>query len=125
MSTFKGEEGHFLTVTEKGFGKRTAVGEYPCQGRGGMGVINVRVGEKNGNVVNTCRVLEDSSAMLITGQGQLIQLDVADIRDTQTRAAYGVKCIELQESDYVASVTVVASEEGPAEAVLPPEGEAP
>jgi DNA gyrase subunit A len=120
MSTFKGEEGDFLTITEKGIGKRTAVGEYPCHGRGGQGVINVRVGDKNGNVVNTCHVLEDSSVMLITGQGQLIQLDVRDIRQTQSRAAYGVKCIDLQESDYVASVTVVASEETAADAAAAP-----
>ena len=110
MSAFKGP-GQFLTVTEKGFGKRTDVDEYPCQGRGGGGVINIRVGEKNGLVVNTCHVQEDSSVMLITAQGKLIQLHTEDIRNTQTRAAVGVKCIDLEEGDYVASVTVVAAEE--------------
>jgi DNA gyrase subunit A len=110
MSAFK-EPGQFLTVTEKGFGKRTAVEEYPRQGRGGLGVINVKVGEKNGAVVNTCHVQEDSSVMLITAQGKLIQLYAEDIRNTQSRAAVGVKCIDLEEGDYVASVTVVAAEE--------------
>jgi len=110
MSAFK-EPGQFLTVTEKGFGKRTAVEEYPCQGRGGSGVINVRVGDKNGAVVNTCHVQGDSSVMLITAQGKLIQLYAEDIRNTQSRAAVGVKCIDLEEGDYVASVTVVAAEE--------------
>jgi DNA gyrase subunit A len=110
MSAFKGS-GQFLTVTEKGFGKRTAVEEYPCQGRGGSGVINLKVGSKNGLVVNTCHVQEDSSVMLITAQGKLIQLYTEDIRNTQTRAAVGVKCIDLEEGDYVASVTVVAGEE--------------
>ena len=110
MSAFKGP-GQFLTVTERGFGKRTDVEEYPCQGRGGSGVINIRVGEKNGKVVNTCHVQEDSSVMLISAQGKLIQLYTEDIRNTQTRAAVGVKCIELEEGDYVASVTVVAGEE--------------
>ena len=109
MSAFKGP-GQFLTVTEKGFGKRTDVEEYPCQGRGGSGVINVKVGEKNGSVVNTCHVQEDSSVMLITAQGKLIQLNAEDIRNTQSRAAVGVKCIDLDEGDYVASVTVVAGE---------------
>jgi DNA gyrase/topoisomerase IV subunit A len=71
-------------------------------------VINIRVGPKNGPVVNTCHVREDSSVMLITAQGKLIQLHVEDIRNTQTRAAVGVKCIELEDGDYVASVTVVA-----------------
>jgi DNA gyrase subunit A len=110
MSAFK-EPGQFLTVTEKGFGKRTAVEEYPRQGRGGSGVINVRVGDKNGAVVNTCHVQGDSSVMLITAQGKLIQLYAEDIRNTQSRAAVGVKCIDLEEGDYVASVTVVAAEE--------------
>ncbi len=110
MSAFK-QPGQFLTVTEKGFGKRTAVEEYPRQGRGGSGVINVRVGDKNGTVVNTCHVQEDSSVMLITAQGKLIQLYAEDIRNTQSRAAVGVKCIDLEEGDYVASVTVVAAEE--------------
>ncbi|MBP1624983.1 MAG: gyrA, partial [Acidobacteria bacterium] len=110
MSAFKGA-GQFLTVTEKGFGKRTDVEEYPCQGRGGSGVINIKVGEKNGTVVNTCHVQEDGSVMLITANGKLIQLYAEDIRNTQTRAAVGVKCIDLDEADYVASVTVVAWEE--------------
>jgi len=49
--------------------------------------------------------------MLITAQGKLIQLYTEDIRNTQTRAAVGVKCIDIEEGDYVASVTVVAGEE--------------
>jgi len=110
MSALSGD-GHFLTVTEKGYGKRTAVEEYRRQGRGGSGVINIRVGGKNGEVVNTCHVREDQAVMLITAQGQLIQLYVDDIRKTQTRAALGVKCIDLDEGDFVTSVTVVAGEE--------------
>jgi len=110
MSALSGD-GQFLTVTEKGFGKRTAVEEYPRQGRGGSGVINMRVGEKNGEVVNTCHVQEDSCVMLITAQGKLIKLYVEQIRNTQSRAALGVKCIGLEEGDFVTSMTVVAGEE--------------
>jgi DNA gyrase subunit A len=110
MSALSGD-GQFLTVTEKGFGKRTAVDEYPRQGRGGSGVINIRVGEKNGEVVNTCHVQENACVMLITAQGKLIKLYVDQIRNTQSRAALGVKCIDLDEGDVVTSVTVVASEE--------------
>ena len=110
MSALSGD-GQFLTVTEKGFGKRTAVDEYPRQGRGGSGVINIRVGEKNGEVVNTCHVQEDAGVMLITAQGKLIKLYVEQIRNTQSRAALGVKCIDLDEGDVVTSVTVVAGEE--------------
>ena len=110
MSALSGD-GQFLTVTEKGFGKRTAVEEYPRQGRGGSGVINMRVGEKNGEVVNTCHVQEDACVMLITAQGKLIKLYVEQIRNTQSRAALGVKCIDLEEGDFVTSMTVVAGEE--------------
>jgi DNA gyrase subunit A len=110
MCAFKGP-GQFLTITEKGYGKRTDVEGYPCQGRGGSGVINLKVSEKNGMVVNTCHVLEDESVMLITANGKLIQLYAEDIRNTQTRAAVGVKCIDLENGDYVASVTTVAGDE--------------
>jgi DNA gyrase subunit A len=96
MSTFKGS-GQFLTVTEKGFGKRTSVEGYPRQGRGGSGVINIKVGRKNGMAINTCHVQDDDSVMLITGNGKLIKLYVDDIRNTQSRAAIGVKCIERSE----------------------------
>jgi DNA gyrase subunit A len=110
MSTFKGS-GQFLTVTEKGFGKRTSVEGYPRQGRGGSGVINIKVGRKNGMAINTCHVQDDDSVMLITGNGKLIKLYVDDIRNTQSRAAIGVKCIDLDSEDRVASVTVVEGEE--------------
>ncbi len=111
MSTFT-EDGQILTVTEKGYGKRTPVQEYPKQHRGGAGVINVRIGGKNSQVVNTCHVNEESSLMIITAQGLLIRLHAADIRLTQSRAAVGVKCIDLGAEDYVASLAVIAEEEG-------------
>ena len=110
MSAFSGA-GQFLTVTEGGFGKRTGVDEYPQQGRGGSGVINIKVSDKNGPVVNTCHVQDDSSVMIITAHGKIIKLSSDDIRQTQARAALGVKCIELDEGDHVASVTVKAGEE--------------
>jgi DNA gyrase subunit A len=107
MSTFSGD-GQFLTITEKGYGKRTAVEEYRKQGRGGFGILNIRVSPKNGEVINTCHVQDESSVMLITAQGKLIQLHAEKIRNTQTRAAIGVKCIELDEGDYVASVISIS-----------------
>ena len=110
MSAFKGP-GQFLTIAEKGFGKRTDVERYPRQGRGGQGVINFDVVAKSGMVVDTRHVQSGASVMLITANGKLIQLHVDDIRDTQARAAVGVKCINIEEGDCVASVTVVAGEE--------------
>ena len=109
MSAFKGP-GQFLTIAEKGFGKRTDVDRYPRHGRGGQGVINFDVVPKSGMVINTCHVQAGASVMLITANGKLIQLQTDDIRDTQSRAAVGVKCIDIEEGDYVASVTVAAGE---------------
>jgi DNA gyrase subunit A len=108
MSAYKGD-GQFLTIAEKGFGKRTDVEEYRKQSRGGSGVINFNIAPKSGNVVNTCYVKDGMSIMLITGGGKLIQLNVDEIRKT-SRDATGVKCIDIDEGDYVASVTVVADE---------------
>ena len=110
MSAFSGA-GQFLTVTARGYGKRTGVDEYPQQGRGGSGVINIKVSDKNGPVVNTCHVQDDSSVMIITAHGKIIKLSSDNIRQTQARAALGVKCIELDEGDHVASVTVKAGDE--------------
>ena len=61
--------------------------------------------------INTCHVQGDDSVMLITENGKLIKLYVDDIRNTQSRAAIGVKCIDLDTEDRVASVTVVEGEE--------------
>jgi DNA gyrase subunit A len=110
MSAFSGA-GQFLTVTQGGYGKRTGVDEYRKTARGGSGVINITVSDKNGPVVNTCHVREDSSVMIITAHGKIIKLSSDDIRQTQGRAVLGVRCIDLEEGDYVASVSVKAGEE--------------
>ena len=57
METVAGEEGTILTVTEKGFGKRTTLPEYRPQGRGGKGLINLKVTRRNGPVVGVKRVV--------------------------------------------------------------------
>src|SRR5947207_6191733 len=64
------ENDMILTVTERGFGKRTAVQEYRTQGRGGKGVINVKTTEKNGKVVAIMRVQEDSDVLVMTANGK-------------------------------------------------------
>ena len=101
------ETGTLLAVTEKGFGKRTDVAEYRHQARGGSGVINVRVTEKNGPVVGISSVTEGDHLLVITEQGILIRLAVADVRETG-RAAMGVKLIDLAEGDRVVAVAKLA-----------------
>ena len=88
------EKGHLLTVTEKGYGKRSEVSEYRFQGRGGSGVINIKVTEKNGPVVGIKSVTDADQLLLITQSGMLIRIKVKDIRETG-RAAQGVRLIDL------------------------------
>ena len=64
-----------LSVTENGYGKRTAADEYRLQGRGGSGVINVKTTERNGKVVGIAQVTEKSEVMLISQYGKIIRMD--------------------------------------------------
>ncbi len=100
LDVLPSEEGEILTVTEGGFGKRTAIPEYRLQGRGGSGVINIRRTEKNGPVVGICRVSGDEEMLLITEQGKIIRFPTETIRETG-RSAQGVRLIDLDEGDRV------------------------
>ena len=104
------EHGHLLTVTEKGYGKRSEASEYRFQGRGGSGVINIRVTEKNGPVAGIKSVTDMDQLLLITQSGMLIRIKVRDIRETG-RAAQGVKLIDLDEGDRVVAVAKLAEPE--------------
>jgi DNA gyrase subunit A len=104
------EGAQMLTVTERGFGKRTDVGEYRVQGRGGKGIINIRVTDKNGPVVGIKQVREEDGVMMISQEGKVTRLRVREIRDTG-RAAQGVRLQGLEEGDRVAAVTAVVMEE--------------
>ena len=101
------EKAHLLSVTENGYGKRSEVTEYRFQGRGGSGVINVKVTEKNGAVVGIKSVTDADQLLLITERGQLIRIKVKDIRETG-RAAQGVRVIQLEEGDRVVGVAKLA-----------------
>ena len=101
------ENSLILTVTEKGFGKRTDAAEYRFQGRGGSGVINLKISEKNGPVAGIKAVTEEDQILLITEQGILIRIKVKTIRETG-RSAMGVKLIDLEGSDRVVAVAKLA-----------------
>src|SRR4051812_32635623 len=70
-----------LTATENGYGKRTALGEYPRHGRGGQGVISIQTSERNGKVVGAVLADENDEVMLISTGGGLIRMSVAQIRE--------------------------------------------
>ena len=104
------EKGHLLTVTEKGYGKRSEASEYRFQGRGGSGVINIKVTDKNGPVSGIKSVSDADQLLLITQSGMLIRIKVKDIRETG-RAAQGVRLINLDEGDRVVAVAKLAEPE--------------
>ena len=108
-----------LTVTSHGFGKRTDVDEYRTQSRGGKGIINLNVTDKNGEAIGLMTVTDKDEVMLIAQQGQLIRCPVKEIRVTG-RAAQGVRLMRLGEKDTLAAVaTVVPDEEEAVAAEVP------
>jgi DNA gyrase subunit A len=99
-----------LSVTEQGYGKRTPVDEYRLQTRGGKGVINVKTTARNGKVVSIMLVDETSEAMLISQFGKIIRIDTTTIREAG-RSTQGVRLLNLENGDRVASAAVIQEKE--------------
>ncbi|HNZ48664.1 MAG TPA: DNA gyrase subunit A [Candidatus Hydrogenedentes bacterium] len=92
-----------LSVTENGYGKRTKVGEYRLQHRGGQGTIDIKTGERNGNVVAMLTVDDDDDLVLISTDGTVIRTGVSGIR-TIGRNTLGVKIMNPQPGAVVTAV---------------------
>jgi len=105
------EEGDVLTVTEKGFGKRTPIEDYPVHGRGGVGVISIQTTARNGEVTGAERVCEDDEIMLITTNGTLVRTRVDEI-SSMGRNTQGVKLIALGEDEKLSGVERIESING-------------
>jgi len=101
-----------LSVTENGFGKRTAADEYRLTNRGGKGVINVKTTERVGKVVAIAQVDDTSEVMLISHYGKIIRMDSTTIRESG-RNAQGVRLLQLEPGDRVAAAVVIAPEAEP------------
>jgi DNA gyrase subunit A len=102
--------GTVLTVSENGYGKRTAIEEYRVQSRGGKGLINIKTTGRNGPVVGVKFLRGDEGVMLITEKGMIIRLNTADI-STIGRNTQGVRLIQLEEGDHLVSVARLAERE--------------
>ena len=118
------EEGKtVLSVTERGYGKRTEVSEYmrgdDVQGRGGHGKTNYRVTEKTGRVVAMRMVSEEDDLLLVTDDGTIIRTDVGSV-SVLGRATQGVRLMRVEESSRVVSVST-AKKEAAAEEKMPAE----
>ncbi|PYR63650.1 MAG: DNA gyrase subunit A [Acidobacteria bacterium] len=102
--------GTLLTVTERGYGKRTEIDEYRVQSRGGVGIINIATTERNGLVVGVAYVQEGDELLLITQQGMIIRMQTNDVRAIG-RATQGVKLIDIEGDDKVVSIARLVEKE--------------
>ena len=99
-----------LTITKKGYGKRTAVKDYRKTARAGKGVINLKVSEKTGQVVNTVSVNPKDGIIITTAKGMVIRTTLKNIR-VMGRAAQGVRIVKLSQGDSVTDLVKVPEEE--------------
>lgn len=110
MDSVANENYEVLTATELGMGKRTAVGEYRKQTRGGKGVINMKITEKTGAVVGMRVINPEQEIMMITAGGIIIRIDVDQISQ-YSRNTQGVKLMTLNDDDKVVSLAAIHHEE--------------
>jgi len=116
------EDTTILVVSEKGYGKRTAIKDYRVTNRGGKGVKTINVTEKTGSLITIKAVTKDTDLMIINRTGIAIRLAVEKIR-VAGRATQGVRLINLRENDAIAAVaSVVKSEEIDSESEIEQEG---
>ncbi|MGD0906002.1 MAG: DNA gyrase subunit A [Candidatus Acidiferrales bacterium] len=99
-----------LTVSEKGFGKRTPLAEYRITSRGGKGVINLKSTDRNGPVVAALQVTEESDVMIITEYGKVIRVHANEIREAG-RSTQGVRLLRLEDGDKIAAAASILEDD--------------
>lgn len=99
-----------LTVTSLGFAKRSDFNEYRVQSRGGKGIINVKVTDRNGEVVGVLAVMPDDEIMTVTKNGMMVRCPPGDIRQTG-RSTQGVRLVNLEKGDKVSSIAIVVAKD--------------
>ena len=105
-SSAKNNEAELLVVMENGFGKKTAVKEYKRQKRGGAGIKTAKITSKNGAVISTHLIKEETELIAISQKGQVIRTILKDV-PTLGRATQGVRIMRLDDGDKIASVTIL------------------
>jgi DNA gyrase subunit A len=98
-----------VTVTEKGFGKRTGVEEYRLQSRGGKGTINLKTVPRVGLVSGICQVVGDEDIILISNAGKIIRVRVEEVPLIH-RSTQGVRLIDLDDSEQLVGLARVERE---------------
>lgn len=115
LQTLENEEQFILTITERGYGKRTSAYEYRATNRGGSGIVNISTSERNGGVVASFPIGEGDQIMLMTDQGKMIRTGVEDVRICG-RSTQGVTIFKVDKGETVVSAvridaSMVAEEE--------------
>ena len=108
MEILEGE--HILTVTEKGYGKRTSKDAYRVQSRGGQGVTAHRLTDKTGRMVAILSVNSQDELFIATQEGMAIRLEAREV-SVMGRATQGVKLMDLPPEDVVVGVSLVRERE--------------
>ena len=106
----KSDECTILVSTENGYGKRTAISEFPTKGRGGQGVIAIQTTERNGSVIGAVQVEENEEIMLITNGGTLVRTHVAEI-SVVGRNTQGVTLIQLSNNEKLVGLQRIEEQE--------------
>ncbi len=99
-----------LTVTQNGYGKRTLMEEYRVQGRGGSGIMTMKITDKNGPIVAVRQVADEDELILASDKGKVIRTRVSEISEVG-RIAQGVRLINLEEGEQVAAVAKIVEKE--------------
>jgi DNA gyrase subunit A len=99
-----------LVVTDKGFGKRSNIDDYRITKRGGKGVITIKTGEKNGNLISLMEVNDKDELVIITNKGMVMRQPVSALR-VMGRNTQGVRLIRLNDDDSIADIARVVTEE--------------
>ena len=111
INEFKSNEEFLLSVTDKGFGKRSSAYEYRKSNRGGLGIANMQLSQRNGNeIIASFPIKENDQLMLVTNNGQLIRCPVNDVR-IAGRQTQGVTLFNVSETERVVSVAKLEDNE--------------
>jgi DNA gyrase subunit A len=111
IAEMEGKEQYILTVSERGYGKRSSAYEYRATGRGGQGYQNMEVNDRNGRIVATFPVGMTDGLMLVSDGGQMIRTGVEDVR-IAGRRTQGVILFKVSADEHVVSVARIDEESG-------------
>jgi len=107
--SLRDENQEILTVSEKGFGKRTEANAYRLTNRGGKGVIAMKLTNKTGDLVGVVATEKEHDLMLLTSKGKMIRTAIDSISKTG-KNTQGVRIVKLDKDDKVVSVKKTPSE---------------